>query len=563
MLFLYLPRLLLIDSFNHRYVRVQQFLTVFFSLLTLSASAGTTYYVSATGNDQSSGTSATRAWRTIQKVNDTQLRAGDQVLFEGGSTFEGGIWLRSPSQGTAMQPIVFGSYGRQRARISSGTSYGLYAHNTGGVEVHNLDFVGSGRLTNTNSGVIFYLDQVNVHLQHIVLDSISVQGYRNAGISIGSWQGQSGYDQVRIMNCVSSANGEAGIASYAQALAAHHNWYVGYCRAFDNAGRPDITTTHTGNGIVLAGIDRALIEYCEAYHNGWLNANPDGGPVGIWGWNCNKLVIQKCESHHNQSGTNRDGGGFDLDGGCTNSVLQYNYSHDNDGPGYLLAQYPAAPPLSDVTIRYNISENDGRRHGHGAIMLWSSGASGGIQRAAIYNNTVYVSPPIDGSRPKAVEITSSGIKDITFRNNLLQTSGGLAVLSSVTTEDLLFQGNAYWSTGQPLRIEWGEARYASLAAWRAGTGQETSKSRPTGFFLDPRLSAPGGGTLSPLRSGRPLTTLPAYRLQPDSELLSAGLDLATEFNINPGLVDFFGTPIPAHGAKRAIGAYEAATSTGR
>lgn len=536
-------------------MRLQVLFSSLLLLLSFSASA-TTYYVSSTGDDQYAGTSIGTAWKTIEKVNRTRLTPGDLVLFEGGNSFSGSINLRNHGQAAGAQPIVFGSYGVGHAYINSGASYGFYAHNVGGVELRRLNFVGSGRLTNTNSGVIFFLDSANVHLQHIVLDSVKVQGYRATGISIGSWNGTSGYDGVRITNCVTSANGEAGLASYSQDLAAHHNWYVAYCKAFDNSGRADITTTHTGNGIVLSGIDSALVEHCEAYNNGWLNANPSGGPVGIWGWCCNNLTIQKSESHHNRSGTNHDGGGFDLDGGCTNSVLQYNYSHDNDGPGYLLAQYPSAPPLTDVTIRYNISENDGRRRNQGAIMLWSSGSSGGIQRAAIYNNTIYITPPADGSRPKAVDITSGGISDITFRNNLLQTTGSLPVIASAVTQGVTFQGNAYWSTGQPLNIQWGGAQYSTLADWRTNTGQEMVGTRSTGLCVDPQLQNPGaGGTLAPLNSGRPLSTLVAYQLQPVSGLMGAGLNLATSFGVDVGTRDFFGSYMSSS-SSRNIGASE-------
>lgn len=536
---------------------IHTFVIILFLLLSFSASAKT-YYVSATGNDAASGTSSKKAWRTIAKVNGIPLKAGDRVLFEGGGAFEGSIWVRGTvAQGTAAQPIIFSSYGTGRARISSGTTYGFYAENTAGIEVHNLEFIGSGRLTNTNSGVIFHLDRPDTHLQHVVLNNLSVQGYRDRGISIGSANGNSGYDQVRITRCVMSANGEAGLGSYAQALAAHRNWYVGSCQAYDNTGRADVTTTHTGSGIVLSGVDSALVERCEAHHNGALNANPNGGPVGIWGWNCNNLVIQHCESHHNQTGTTRDGGGFDLDGGCTNSVLQYNYSHDNDGPGYLLAQYPEAPPLHDVTIRYNISENDGRRHGQGALMLWSSGANGGIQRAFIHNNTVYLSPPADGSQPKALDINSEGISDVVLRNNVLQTIGGLPLVTSATTQGVVLQGNAYWSSGQELQLVWGLARYNSLAAWRAATGQEQIGTRITGIEADPQLPQPStGGTQTTSSLEQRLTSLTTYQLSPSSSLGSAGLDLLSEFNLDPGPHDFFGNPTPARGEKHAVGASE-------
>lgn len=483
-----------------------------------------------------------------------QLRPGDKVLLAGGQAFSGGFWLRSNSQGTASQPIVFSSYGSGQATIESGDSFGFYAHNTAGVELRNLVFVGSGRLTNRNSGVIFYLDSADTHLQHLRLDSLNVRGYQQNGITIGSWNGTSGYNDVRITNCQMHANGEAGLISFQFwpiTSLAHHNWYVANCTAYDNSGRAEVSTTHTGNGIMLSGIDGAVIEKCTAYHNGWLNASQAGGPVGIWGWACNNLTIQRCESHHNQSGTSKDGGGFDLDGGCTNSVMQYNYSHDNQGAGYLLAQFPDAPAMHDVTIRYNISENDGQGDGQGALAVWSSGANGGIVRAAIYNNTVHVGQSIHGASPKAVYIMSDGITALTLRNNLFQTTAGLSVLTSATTAGVRLEGNCYWTTDGALQLNWGGTTYANLAAWRIATSQETldAGTRPTGICTNPYPATTG--TVSPFSN-----SVTSYIPGPTSALVGVGLNLKDEFNMDAGLQDFFGSPTPTAGSKGNIGASE-------
>jgi hypothetical protein len=269
------------------------------------------------------------------------------------------------------------------------------------------------------------------------------------------------------------------------------------------------------------------------------------------------LVIQECESHHNRTGTSHDGGGFDLDGGCTNSVLQYNYSHDNDGPGYLLAQYPGAPPLTDVTIRYNISENDGRRYNQGAILLWSSGANGGIQRAAIYNNTVYLTPPADGSRPSAVHVSSGGIGAIAFNNNVLHTTGGLAVLKVEASgaSGVQFKGNCYWSGPEQLGLDWAGVRYTTLDAWRVATGQERINGKAYGINADPQLET---ASLNPSSAPRALNSVMAlgYTLKSSSSLLGAGLDLLGEFGQAPGPRDFYGNPTPQPGLKGNIGASE-------
>ncbi|MDU0369196.1 right-handed parallel beta-helix repeat-containing protein [Hymenobacter endophyticus] len=522
------------------------FLVVFVgSLLLAPVASATTYYISAAGHDSAPGTTVASAWRSIERVNAAQFQPGDKIMFEGGTTFVGSIWLQS--RGTAARPIVFSSYGPAAATISSGNNYGFWAPNTGGVELRRLRFVGSGRLTTNNSGVIFTTDLANERLEHLVLDSLEVSGYLKSGIVLGSASAGSGYDGVRINSCQVHDNGEAGLSSYSfYPQLSHRNWVVTNCEAYNNAGRQDVTTTHTGNGIVLAGIDGALVEHCEAYNNGWLNSNPGGGPVGIWGWLCNNLVIQDCESHHNRSGLAHDGGGFDLDGGCTNSVLQYNYSHDNDGAGYLLAQFDGAPPMHDLTIRYNISENDARRYGQGAIMLWSSGANGGIQRASIHNNTVYLTPATDGTEAKAFYVSSHGVSQIEVRNNIFQTTSELPQVSVVPTGDVRLQGNCYWGSGVPLQIRWGGATYTELAAWRTATQQEMLGSRVAGLAQNPAFVSPGGGgTMDSKVSSRLQPSWNAYKLQTTSALIGQGLNLATEFGLQPGDRDFFGVRTPA------------------
>ena len=48
-----------------------------------------TYYVSPNGNDTNDGTSPAKAWKSIEKVNQIALKAGNKGLFEGGKTFYG------------------------------------------------------------------------------------------------------------------------------------------------------------------------------------------------------------------------------------------------------------------------------------------------------------------------------------------------------------------------------------------------------------------------------------------------------------------------------------------
>lgn len=136
----------------------------------------------------------------------------------------------------------------------------------------------------------------------------------------------------------------------------------------DISGVPG-TGGHTGNGIVIGQANRVLMERNEVHHTGWLNDNC-GGPAGIWAWDSNLVNIQFNEAHHVSDGTGCDGDGFDFDGSTTNSIMQYNYAHDNDGAGFLVWQFDTAHrPIHNITLRYNISYNDNRDHKYAALTI--------------------------------------------------------------------------------------------------------------------------------------------------------------------------------------------------
>jgi Right handed beta helix region len=81
---------------------------------------GSTYYVSADGNDSNDGRSPQTAWQTLAEVATVALQPGDSILLRGGDTFSGP--LKTAGSGTAGAPILFASYGSGRARIVGPTS---------------------------------------------------------------------------------------------------------------------------------------------------------------------------------------------------------------------------------------------------------------------------------------------------------------------------------------------------------------------------------------------------------------------------------------------------------
>ena len=84
-----------------------------------AASTGTIYYVSSThGDDGNAGTDQNHPWKTLDKVNAiaTDLKPGDSVLLERGSTFQDQYLHIKDTSGTADAPITIADYGDASAK---------------------------------------------------------------------------------------------------------------------------------------------------------------------------------------------------------------------------------------------------------------------------------------------------------------------------------------------------------------------------------------------------------------------------------------------------------------
>ncbi|TMI80588.1 MAG: right-handed parallel beta-helix repeat-containing protein, partial [Bacteroidetes bacterium] len=164
------------------------------------------------------------------------------------------------------------------------------------------------------------------------------------------------------------------------------------CRADNNPGDPSNLQNHSGNGILVGNCRNVLIDYCTASNNGWDMPRIGNGPVGIWAYEADSVVIQHCIAYRNKTAKGAaDGGGFDLDGGVTNSIIQYCLSYENWGSGYGIFQYDGADKWYNNTVRYCVSINDGLVTDHACGMLIWNGSNVGsdFTRFQAYNNVFY------------------------------------------------------------------------------------------------------------------------------------------------------------------------------
>jgi hypothetical protein len=440
------------------------------ALLPLRASAAD-YYVSAAGADTNPGTLAL-PWRTLARVTAADLEPGDRVLLRGGDVFTDTLLLDESDAGTATSPVVISSYGAGQAALAPSSGPGIFVYNAAGVDVSNLRIAGRW----TDSGISFYTDLGgDVLLDRIHIDNVDVSGFGDNGIDIGSWNGATGYRDVRVTRSRLHSNGRTGLLIYAEARNVHRSVYVGQVSAYSN---PGITgaTTNTGSGIVLGGVNGGTIEDSVAYDNG-ANCTASEGPVGIWTYDSTAITIQRNESYRNRSGGTADGGGFDLDQNVSNSIVQDNYSHDNAGAGFLLAHGLATDLHTGNVVRNNRSENDGWQNGNGGIEIW-----GRVRNVEIYGNTVARSDSI--STGSNIRIWNAGVPDrytsgVHVHDNIFQTATlspfvlvTSAALAGAT--DLRFFSNTYEGSGT---WTWGAAVYTTTTAWLA-SGHEVVATPP-------------------------------------------------------------------------------------
>ncbi len=217
--------------------------------------------------------------------------------------------------------------------------------------------------------------------------------------------------------------------------------------------------------------------------------------------------------------------------------------------------YGAIHPLAHNVIRYNISENDGRKHHYAGIGVGTLGTP--VEDVEVYNNSIFTAPSSTGT-PVVVWVGGRAAnRAIRFRNNLLISEASVPLVEiEPNQQDVRFEGNAYWArSGNFLFLDRGKT-YHGLDEWRKATGQEQLAGRSTDIATAPRLTSLGDGQTMAAKAS--LSTLQSYRLLPDSPLIDAGLDLPAEFGIDVGTRDFWGTPIP-QGQRFDIGACEAPT----
>ena len=514
-------------------------------VLGVNLSSATDWFVRCDGDDSASGVNRKAAWRSIERVNRARLQPGDRVLFQAGQTFTGNLLLTAEDAGTASAPVVVGALGDGPAILFAGGRTGITVENAGGITIENLVVVGAGITNNSGFGILCDNTLTNATmLEHLSIKNVEVRGFGKHGILVTG--APAGFRHVRVSRCLMHDNllggmEIAGRLPWDSPHYAHADVQVTQCRAFDNPGDPNYHKNHSGSGMVLYEVDGGLMDRCMAWNNGALNGSGGGGPVGIWTCASRRVAIQHCESFGNRT-QGADGGGFDIDGGSEDCVLQYNYSHDNDGPGLMVYTYAYASHTDrGNVVRFNISQNDSRKS-RSYAGLWVRNDGNGMTDLEVYNNTVIVGTWTD----QAAGIHGEGV-EANFRNNVFLAAGDAVPLRVEKPHGRLrFENNLYWREGNPVTVAWNQEAYASLAAWRKAAGQELLDGRPVGLFENPKLSLHAPGVCPSPSAG--VRKLEAFRPLRGSPAKKAGLNLQRRLGSGFASEDISGNRLPTTGS---------------
>jgi hypothetical protein len=532
------------------------------------ARVGRTFYVSNSGSDSAAGTSPGAAWQTTAHVATQTFIAGDTVLFQGGQTFSGNLSLGTsnysvispPSKGS---PLTIGSFGGGRATITPAANNDcLDTLNIGNITIRDLILQGPSNVysSNTGSGLLVSNTVASSQLSNVNVINVLATENGSSGICVFGTT-NAGFSDVLISNCVATINGGFGIQTQAITPNSHNRVTVSGCVASLNSGNQGGIT---GSGIVLGGVDVGAITLCHAFSNGASAPSSPSGPVGIWTYESTSVVISFCESDHNTA-LGSDGDGFDIDETCLSCIIEYCYSHNNKGAGYLIDN--GAAVASNGIVRYCISENDASNNSggyYGSITI--SKLSSATFSAQAYGNTIYQSQSgcyclVLGDGTYGAAATGN------IANNIFYAASGANLVNSfLNPTGMLLQGNTYFAAGTFV-INWNGTTYNSFASWQTATGQEKLGGVNVGQINDPLLTSPGtGGTLC---GTGPATTallqgMTAYRLQSFSPASGAGLTPSQLSISSFGTQDYYGAPVPnaGDGSGYNMGASNAVVAAG-
>ncbi len=476
------------------------------------------YYIDqVNGDDSNSGQSPDKAWKTLVNIGSLILDAGDSLLFKSGGEWTGTF---SPKgSGIPGKPIVIGKYGDGERPVINGSGLAtntITLNNQHHIELRDLAVSNKGDVAAFRRAIFIQASDIG-EVCHIVLDNLEVfdvngdmEDKNNGGIfleitgsTVPTW-----FDTLVVSNCYIHDVNRTGMSNVSEwdnrTLTVNENWTPS-----KNIHIHHNTFERTGaNGLIVRAAHKPIMEYNLFTHcaiigsgNASFSFNTDSA---IWQYN------EACYTKFNDG--DHDAGGFDSDFRAKHTIIQYNYSHDNEFSGILLTGGNTATAFNEGTIiRYNVFANN-KDH---IIRV-----SGRATNSKIYNNVFYTGPELQNVRQVYHKKWGYYSDGTTYWNNIFYNEGTNSTFRLEESTNNVFSNNVYY--GNPFLYR----------PYDPGMVTE-----------DPKLFNPGA-------AGDGFDAVNEFRIIWGSSAIDKGLEID-----GTTAVDLAGNPVPLNAATD-IGAFE-------
>ena len=462
--------------------------------------------------------SAQSEFDAIQQI---VFNGGDRILFERGSHFEGALSLRRSHvrPDSVIRVADFGPAEAPRPVIRAdadgmGT---IDIRDSGGWTIENLELINQSEVRSQRHGVFVTASDSGTHGDFVIRNCLvrDVTGvhddFNNGGIvfRVVGTAVPTRFDGVLIENNEIRNISGVGIRTKSTWEADPDDPRdvgnpIGRHAHLNVVVRGNRVSNVTRNAIIVASADAPLAEYNVMGPN--IATETTGNT--FYTYATDSALVQYNEAFGNRGpAADRDRGGFNSDYNSRDTVIRYNYSHDNNFAFAIMRKYG-----DGIYIHHNVSVND--RFGFFHYGYYDDHA---ITDVVVSNNTLYSTSPdmmmFMNFGPRRDPIES------TFVDNIFVFAGGGASWGSEPSAERgnVFENNIVIGLEDPGYIEMTE---------------------------DPLLVAPGGGgTRIDMKDPHRLS---GYRLCPGSPAIGKGRE-----GNNEARTDFWGAGI----TQVNIGAY--------
>ncbi len=434
---------------------------------------GKNYYVDAvSGRDSNSGLTTTTAWKTLVKVNSFVYEPGDRILFKTAQHFEGTLVIST--SGTQAGSITYSTYGGKQPAVidGKGDSTSIYSYNKEYIELINLgitnfrkgsmkidDLFDGIYIVNSDAGTLhhFYFDHVkvfNVNSTIVAKDEGKTDQSRfHGGVqfrTIGNMV-RSNFEDVLITNSTFENLSRTGFnfrSDWDDRTASSH-WGDSIGKGLIDNWTPNtnviirnnVFKNVAGNALIVRVAVNALIEYNLVDSCGKMISGN-----AMFNFNTDSAVYQYNEVQHTvYNEGDVDARGIDADYRTKNTIIQYNYLHDNGLGGVCAIGGPGVgnDPVNfniGTIIRYNILENNARQG------IYASGRTESLQ---VYNNVVYADARFDSITAIKFNRWTVYPNGAFFKNNIFQFGGNHISYDFTSATNINFDHNIYFGIQPP------------------------------------------------------------------------------------------------------------------